>query len=458
MSPQLTRRTFVTTSAGAVFATALTPEGYAAGARGRKRAYVVVVDGCKPDELTATLTPTLAGLRAGGLNYPAARSLPIMETIPNHVMMMSGLRPDKTGVPANVIYDRVLGDTRTLNRPRDLKRRTVIERLNRGGFTTATVLSKEYLVGIFGKRATYRWVPDGYIPISGHVPDQVTMDATLSMIEDHDPNLVFVNLGDVDRVGHSDFSAEEGARLARQTALADTDQQVSRLVDQLKSSGAWQHSLVLVLADHSMDWSPPEAFVSVGPALEADPFLAGKVAIAENGGAELLYWLGSDAQRTQGGQADARRRDLRRRRAARPRPDPSLPAARSRGRRRGALLQGRSPVRGGPRVEPDPGQPRSSRHPTDPVLPRRRPPRRTASRFLLATGAHPRRRADALAVLRRRRTSRRVRRRKSALTSRFLPSRTPFGGNHASTSPFDARRRRARRSTPGAAGRVSRAA
>jgi arylsulfatase A-like enzyme len=173
----------------------------------------------------------------------------------------------------------------------------VIERLNRGGFTTATVLSKEYLVGIFGKRATYRWVPDGYLPISGHVPDQVTMDATLSMISDHDPNLVFVNLGDVDRVGHSDFTAEEGARLARQAALVDTDRQVARLVHQLKSSGAWEHSMVLVLADHSMDWSAPEDFVSVGPALEADPFLAGKVAIAENGGAELLYWLGGDAQR-----------------------------------------------------------------------------------------------------------------------------------------------------------------
>ncbi len=258
-----------------------------------------MVDGCKPDEIGATLTPTLAGIRDAGLNHPAARSLPIMETIPNHVMMMSGLRPDRTGVPANVIYDRALGETRTLDRPRDLKRKTVIERLNRGGFTTATVLSKEYLVGIFGKRATYRWVPDAYIPISGHAPDQMTMDATLSMVEEHDPNLVFVNLGDVDRVGHTDFTGAEDARLARQLALASTDAQVGRLVDQLQSSGAWEHSLVIVLADHSMDWSAPDASVSVGPALEADPFLAGKVAIAENGGAELLYWLGGDRLREQ---------------------------------------------------------------------------------------------------------------------------------------------------------------
>lgn len=297
MSPHLTRRTFVSTGAGAVFATALMPSGYAAEPRGRKRAYVLVVDGCKPDEIDASLTPTLAALRDGGLDHPSALSMPIMETIPNHVMMMSGLRPDKTGVPANVIYDRELGETRTLDRPRDLKRRTVIERLNKAGYTTATVLSKEYLVGIFGKRATYRWVPEAYIPISDHAPDQMTMDATLSIVEEHDPNLVFVNLGDVDRVGHTDYTGPLDARLARQAALGATDTQVARLVDQLKATGAWKHSMVVVLADHSMDWSGSDDFVSVGSALEADPFLAGKVAIAENGGAEMLYWLGGDRQR-----------------------------------------------------------------------------------------------------------------------------------------------------------------
>ena len=58
MSPRLTRRTLVTTSAGAVFATALLPERVrAAAARGRKRAYVLVVDGCKPDEIDADADP-----------------------------------------------------------------------------------------------------------------------------------------------------------------------------------------------------------------------------------------------------------------------------------------------------------------------------------------------------------------------------------------------------------------
>ncbi len=295
----LTRRTVLAGSAGAVFSTVLLPGGVAAAARGRTRAYVLVVDGCKPDEITPSLTPTLAALRDGGLNHPQAHSLPVMETIPNHVMMMTGVRPDRSGVPANVIHDRSLGRTRTLDRPSDLRTGTVIERLGRAGFTTGTVLSKQYLYGIFGGRATYRWEPAPVIPVSGHAPDAATMDATLAMVDDHDPNLVFVNLGDVDRVGHTDFTGPLDARLARQAALASTDRQVGRLVDRLRSSGAWERSVVLVLADHSMDWSAPDATISVGPALEADPFLAGQVAIAENGGAELLYWLGSDQDRDQ---------------------------------------------------------------------------------------------------------------------------------------------------------------
>ena len=44
------RRTFVTAgAAGLLFSSAASP---AIAARGRKRAYVLVVDGCRPDEIT----------------------------------------------------------------------------------------------------------------------------------------------------------------------------------------------------------------------------------------------------------------------------------------------------------------------------------------------------------------------------------------------------------------------
>jgi predicted AlkP superfamily pyrophosphatase or phosphodiesterase len=285
--------------AGVLLSTAAGPAA-AAKAKPRfpkRRAYVLVVDGCRPDEIDEGLTPNLKALRDGGYRYPRASSLPVMETIPNHVMMMTGVRPDRSGVPANSIFDRALGDIRDMDRKSDIKVKTVIERLNANGYRTGTVLSKEYLYGVFGDRATARWEPQPIVPVSGHAPDVFTMQAALSMLDEVDPHLMFVNLGDIDRVGHSDLTGPLGLKAARREALRLTDQQVGLFVDELKSSGRWERSIVIVLADHSMDWSTPDKVVSLSSTLEADPLLAGKVQIADNGGADLVYWTGPRSER-----------------------------------------------------------------------------------------------------------------------------------------------------------------
>ncbi|MEP7738630.1 alkaline phosphatase family protein [Nocardioides sp. 31GB23] len=293
------RRTVLTAAAsGLAFSTlAGIDPAVAAGPATRKRAYVLVVDGCRPEEIDSGLTPNLLALREGGVHHPRATSMPVMETIPNHTMMMTGVRPDRSGVPANAVYDRELGDVRTLDRPSDLRFPTVIERLNRRGLRTGTVLSKEYLYGIFGERATHRWEPFPIVPISGHAPDEFTMRATLDMVETFDPHLVFVNLGDVDRLGHTDLTGPTTLEVARRLALVNTDRLVGDFVAELKSSGRWEHSIVIVLADHSMDWSYPDRIVSLQGPLSEDPFLAGRFAIADNGGADLVYWTGPRAQR-----------------------------------------------------------------------------------------------------------------------------------------------------------------
>lgn len=286
------RRTLLTAGAAGIAISSLPRPAAAVSSGTRKRAYVLVLDGCRPDEITPTLMPRTSALRDGGLHHPRATSLPVMETIPNHVMMMTGVRPDRSGVPANSILDRTTGEVRDMDRPDDIRVRTIIERLNRHGLTTGTVLSKEYLYGVFGSRATHRWEPAPVVPVSGHAPDVFTMEAALTMVKEHDPHLVFVNLGDIDRLGHSDLTGPLGLRAARQAALAATDVQVGRFVDLLKASGRWAHSMVVVLADHSMDWSLPHQLIHLSPVLAADPLLAGNVTIADNGGADLLYWTG----------------------------------------------------------------------------------------------------------------------------------------------------------------------
>jgi len=298
MSPQIDRRTFlrVGAAAGATYLFSAATGAPTANAASKPRVYVLVVDGCRPGEINAAQTPRLAALCAAGRNFPRARSLPIMETIPNHVMMMTGVRPDRNGVPANSIYDRRDGVVRDVDRPADLHYPTVLERLQNNGFTTGSVLSREHLYGIFGTGVTYRWEPEPIIPVSGHAPDVFTTDATISMVEEFDPNLVFVSLGDCDRVGHSDPIGTT-VKAARTTALLSADTQVGRFVDMLKETGRWRSTVLMVLAGHSMDWSTPDKLISLAPAFDADPLLTGRVQIAQNGGADLLYWTGPSDRR-----------------------------------------------------------------------------------------------------------------------------------------------------------------
>lgn len=56
----------------------------------------------------------------------------------------------------------------------------------------------------------------------------------------------------------------------------------------------------MVLADHSMDWSIASNVISVDLILRDHPELREQVVIGQNGGADLVYWVGSDAGRAAG--------------------------------------------------------------------------------------------------------------------------------------------------------------
>jgi ectonucleotide pyrophosphatase/phosphodiesterase family protein 5 len=303
------RRRFFRLAAAGGAAALFSAAGVAAATPARAgtglRVYVVVVDGTRPDEIDPVRTPRLHRLRTEGTWYTNARSLPVMETIPNHVMMMTGVRPDRSGVPANAVFDRAENLVRDLDRPSDLRFPTLLDRIAATGRTTGTVLSKQYLFGIFGTRATTRWEPFPLLPVTEHAPDVATTDALIAMVDGVDPDFVFVNLGDTDRVGHSDLTGTT-LRAARTAALLNTDTQVGRFVDHLRASGRWERSVLMVLADHSMDWSLPTRFISVDRILQTRPDLRAAVRIAQNGGADLLYWVASAGSR------DAALGDIRR--------------------------------------------------------------------------------------------------------------------------------------------------
>ncbi len=140
--------------------------------------HVIVVEACGRTSCDRSSPPTLTGLAAGGIHYPDASAITIAETLPNHTAMMTGVLPARSGVPANSVYDPAIDKKRDLDRPSDLQASTVLDRVRTElGLTTASVLSKRYLHGLFGDRASLVWDPQPLVPGTEHAPDNFTIDA-----------------------------------------------------------------------------------------------------------------------------------------------------------------------------------------------------------------------------------------------------------------------------------------
>lgn len=239
---------------------------------------VLVVDSLMPGEINAQQTPNLQMLKDQGTYYAESRSVYAAETIPNHVAMMTGVNPTRNGIATNDFIDDPAAATPAkvrLSMPERLTANTLFtwipERCGNAVRTGAT-LSKKYLYDVFAGDAKNAarandnprvfnlppqsfWDPTkdrAYIGSPDeHTPDAPTMTDARARIQDVD--FLFINLGDVDRIAHASGQA------ARQAALPDTDAQVGNLVNDLKASGRWDNTVMFLVSDHGMDYSPSSA-------------------------------------------------------------------------------------------------------------------------------------------------------------------------------------------------------
>ncbi|RZM21883.1 MAG: alkaline phosphatase family protein, partial [Sphingomonas sp.] len=65
---------------------------------------LVSIDGFRPDYLDRGVTPNLNRLRAGGVFAAMRPSFPSV-TFPNHWTLVTGLRPDRSGIVGNTMED-----------------------------------------------------------------------------------------------------------------------------------------------------------------------------------------------------------------------------------------------------------------------------------------------------------------------------------------------------------------
>lgn len=276
----------------------------AAGARARPIVYVVVLDGLDGDRIEQGKAPFISSLLAGdGANaayFPNSSSVIPAETNPNHVAMMSGAYPGRSGIPANTFalyaplahedsctatgpLDPTALPTETGGESRECPRAELtFEAIGRQGnpdeLATAAIFGKPKLGRIFAGAnldparpdADYLWAPcasgpddDAYCeqvptnPVSGYaLDDRTVMDRVLATIDQGvlgpggltRPDLTFVNLHQIDTAGHV-----TGAGDAYDLAIQQADAEVERLVETLKGRGEWRRTVLILVSDHSMD-------------------------------------------------------------------------------------------------------------------------------------------------------------------------------------------------------------
>ena len=263
------------------------------------RVVVLSLDGLRPGEVDPVRMPNVAAFRDGATSYEASRSVMVAETIPNHVAMMTGVYPARSGIPANDFWDRKGEPESTeLGSPTELEATTLFTTLDAAcpDVSTAAVLSKRYLFDIFQAGGVnvapdFSWRPEPLV--ADDFAPAVFAGPQISTAIADGADLLFVNLGDIDRGGNVDATGPtlgESAAL-RVSAKLEVDAIAGQLLDELQADPRWASTVVFMVSDHGFDWSTPGNFVNPQAVLEQVPATAGRFFTITAGGATPIYLL-----------------------------------------------------------------------------------------------------------------------------------------------------------------------
>lgn len=281
----------------------------------RPRVYIILIDGLSAEFLSPQLTPLLWELIYGGKEratfYPQAQAVMPTVTRVNHVSLLTGAYPAAHGITGNYYWDRGAQPVGSvLNRvglPLDRAELievetlfTVLER-EKGEMVSAAVFGNWTLTDLF-RAGGSQLGPDhlwgdrefGHEAVDSHAgfaADERTMDEVLWTISQKDPQLLFVNLPDVDRLSHLFGPDSHEAR----KGILEADRQLKRLVTFLQAKSLWQEVVLILTADHGFSSVTPKEETSY-PLFSFGRELARagikEVTAVSDGGVEYIYLHG----------------------------------------------------------------------------------------------------------------------------------------------------------------------
>lgn len=220
---------------------------------------LVSIDGFRADYLDRGVTPNLGALAAIGISSAMRPSYP-SKTFPNHWTLVTGLRPDRTGIVANKMLDASRpGDTFTMASDDPFwwnAAEPIWVTAEKAGIRTATAFWPGSNVAWGGERSkdwpnpmTGGTRPQDWLQFNQALSDRQRVDSVVDWLRrpaETRPRFVTLYFDEVDTAGH-----EYGPDDQRTTdAVANADKAIGRLRDELAKLG--QPANLVIVADHGM--------------------------------------------------------------------------------------------------------------------------------------------------------------------------------------------------------------
>jgi predicted AlkP superfamily pyrophosphatase or phosphodiesterase len=198
------------------------------------RILIVSIDGCRPDVLLRADTPNIHRLMDAGCFSMWARTTPLAITLPSHTSMLTGVIPRRHEIEWNKDLP--------LTQPVYPTYPTLFEVAKAHGYTTAMAAGKSK----FHTLAVPESLTWSFITDSEKTEDSDVTREALSIIRQHQPEVMFVHLPSTDNVGHAIGWASKD-QLA---AVAGADRCIGRLIDALDEAKVLDKTAIIVTADH----------------------------------------------------------------------------------------------------------------------------------------------------------------------------------------------------------------
>lgn len=229
---------------------------------------LISIDGFRPDYLARGATPNLNALAAVGVSASMRPSFPSI-TFPNHYTLVTGLRPDRSGIVGNRMEDaRRPGQVFTMQTDDPFwwtEAEPIWVTAEKAGIPTATMFWPGSNVDWNGVR------PRDWQQYAHAVNDRQRVDAIIDWLRRPTgtrPKFLTLYFDEVDTAGHKYGPAAQETT----DAVASVDAAIGRLRAGLSKLG--QPANLVIVADHGMAAISPDRVVRIDKLLPKGSFTA----------------------------------------------------------------------------------------------------------------------------------------------------------------------------------------